>query len=173
MNEYEYEDDEGFSPRPSPRPSQAVSPAAGRRVLALDVGERRIGVAMSDTEGILAAPLTTLKASPRSQALAQIAALVRHHTVDDVVVGLPLTMSGEIGPQARVVQSFAGELETVLGQPVHLFDERLTSIAAEQMMRDLGVKPSRRKDRIDEVAASIILQDYLDHTRNQERYRCP
>jgi putative holliday junction resolvase len=171
MNEYEYEDDEDFSPLPSPLPPQPAPP--GRRVLALDVGERRIGVAMSDTEGILAAPLTTLKASPRSQALAQIAALVRHHTVDDVVVGLPLTMSGEIGPQARVVQSFAGELETVLGQPVYLFDERLTSIAAEQMMRDLGVKPSRRKDRIDEIAASIILQDYLDHTRNQERYRCP
>ncbi|NJN65738.1 MAG: Holliday junction resolvase RuvX [Chloroflexaceae bacterium] len=150
-----------------------VPPAPGRRVLALDVGERRIGVAMSDTGGILASPLTTIKATPRPQALAQIAALVRHHAVDDIVVGLPLTMSGDIGPQAQVVQSFAGELETVLGQQVHLFDERLTSIAAEQMMRDLGVKPARRKARIDEVAASIILQDYLDHTRNQERYRSP
>lgn len=139
----------------------------GRRVLALDVGERRIGVAMSDAAGLLAAPLTTLKATPRARALSQIVALVREHAVDDVVVGLPLTMSGEIGPQAQVVQSFAAELEAALGRAVHLFDERLTSVVAEQMLRDLGLKPEKRKARIDEVAASIILQDYLDHVRQR------
>lgn len=140
-------------------------PLAGR-VLALDVGGRRIGVAMSDEQGILAAPLTTLKAEPRAHVIAQVVALVREHAVDEVVVGLPLTMSGEIGPQAQVIQAFAQELETALERPVQLFDERLTSVVAEQMMLDLGIKPDKRKARIDEVAASIILQDYLDHKRS-------
>lgn len=138
-----------------------------RRVLALDVGERRIGVAMSDAAGLLAAPLTTVAASPRNRALATISTLVHDNAVDEVVVGLPLTMRGELGPQARVVQAFAAELEQALGRPVQLFDERLTSAAAEQMLRDMGVKPEKRRQRIDEIAASIILQDYLDHTRNR------
>ncbi len=145
-----------------------------RRVLALDVGERRIGVAMSDERALLAAPLTTLKAAPRDRALAQIVALVQTHAVDEIVVGLPLTLRGEIGPQAQAVKAFVAELEKVLARsygekvpPLHLFDERLTSVAAEQMLRDLGIKPEKRKERIDEVAASIILQDYLDHTRER------
>lgn len=135
--------------------------------MALDVGERRIGVAMSDDRGILAAPLTTLKATPRTHALACIVGLVRQYAVDEIVVGLPLTMNGDIGPQAKTIQVFATDLETMLGRGVHLFDERLTSVVAEQVMRDLGIKPSKRKQRIDEIAASIILQDYLDHMRNQ------
>lgn len=137
------------------------------RVLALDVGEQRIGVAMSDANGTMAMPLTTLKATPRTRAMKQIADLVQQHAVDEVVVGLPLTLRGDIGPQAHIVQSFASDLEAVLGKSVQLFDERLTSVVAEQTMRDLGIKPARRKARIDEIAATIILQDYLDHIRNQ------
>ncbi|MCU0494208.1 MAG: Holliday junction resolvase RuvX [Chloroflexaceae bacterium] len=145
-----------------------------RRVMALDVGERRIGVAISDFEGRLAAPMTTIKAEPRPRALEQLAALMRENEVQELVVGLPLTLRGEIGPQAQAVQHFARALEQALekgGQvvPLHFFDERLTTAAAEQMMRDLGVKPEKRKERIDEVAASIILQDFLDHGRSQER----
>lgn len=136
------------------------------RVLALDVGERRIGVAMSDAGGVMAMPLTTLKAEPRQRALSQIAALVQEHKVDHVVVGLPLTMSGEIGPQAQLIQEFAAQLAAVLGHTVQLFDERLTSVVAEQLMRDLGIKPEKRKARIDEIAATIILQDYLGHQRS-------
>lgn len=142
------------------------------RVLALDVGQRRIGVAMSDPHGILAAPLTTLKAVPHTRVLHQIIELVQEHAVDKVVIGLPLTMRGDIGPQAQVIQEFATALEQAMKQaqertrqspvPVLLFDERLTSVVAEQMMRDLGIRPEKRKERIDEVAASIILQDYLD-----------
>jgi putative Holliday junction resolvase len=141
----------------------------GVRVLALDLGERRIGVAMSDAAGTLAMPLTTLKAAPRQQALAQIVALVQEHTVDEVVVGLPLTMSGEVGFQAQIVRAFAAELEQRLEQPVYLFDERLTTVVADQMMRELGIKPDKRKARVDELAASIILQDYLDHRRSNQR----
>jgi putative Holliday junction resolvase len=141
-----------------------------RRVLALDVGGKRIGVALSDPAGSFAMPLLTLQAEPQARVLARIAELVAEHVVDDVVVGLPLTLSGEVGPQARVVQGFATALETVLGRPVRLFDERLTTTVAEQMMRDMGIKPEKRKARIDEIAATIILQDYLDHQRSQHEH---
>ena len=137
------------------------------RVMALDVGGRRIGVALSDTTRVLASPLTTLRAEPRDRALSEIAALVLRHEVAEVVVGLPLTLSGEVGPQAHVIQLFVERLKGVLTAPIHLFDERLTTVAAERMMLDLGLKPEQRKARIDEVAASIILQDFLDSVRNK------
>jgi putative Holliday junction resolvase len=133
--------------------------------MALDVGERRIGVALSDPTQTLASPLTTLRATPRDRVLAQIATHVADYEVAEVVVGLPLTLSGEIGPQAEVVQAFAEELQRAIAVPIHLFDERLTSVAAERMMIDLRLKPEQRKARIDEVAASIILQDFLDSKR--------
>ena len=135
------------------------------RVMALDVGGRRIGVALSDPTRVLASPLTTLRAEPRPRAIDQIAELVARHEVAEVVVGLPLTLSGEIGSQAKLVQAFAEELRAVLAVPLHMFDERLTSVAAERMMQELGIKPERRRERIDEVAASIILQDFLDSRR--------
>ena len=137
------------------------------RVMALDVGGRRIGVALSDTTRVLASPLTTLRAEPRARALSEIATLVQRHEVVEVVVGLPLTLSGEVGPQAHLVQLFVEQLQRVLTAPIHLFDERLTSVAAERMMLDLGMKPEQRKARIDEVAASIILQDFLDSKRDR------
>jgi putative pre-16S rRNA nuclease len=137
------------------------------RIMALDVGGRRIGVALSDSTRVLASPLTTLRAEPRARVIAEIAALVARHEVAELVVGLPLTLNGQIGPQAQLVQAFAEELRHALLAPIHLFDERLTSVAAERMMLDLGIKPERRKARIDEVAASIILQDFLDTRRNR------
>jgi putative Holliday junction resolvase len=149
------------------------SQLAARRVLALDVGGKRIGVALSDPGGSFAMPLTTLQAAPHARALARIVELVAEYVIDEVVVGLPLTLSGEVGPQARVVQAFAEELEQALGCPVLLFDERLTTAVAEQMMRDMGLKPEKRKARIDEIAATIILQDYLDHQRGQRGYNDP
>jgi putative Holliday junction resolvase len=133
--------------------------------MALDVGGRRIGVALSDSTRVLASPLITLRAEPRQRAIEQIAELVARHEVAEVVVGLPLTLSGEIGPQAKLVQAFVEELRAALAVPLHMFDERLTSVAAERMMQELGIKPERRRERIDEVAASIILQDFLDSQR--------
>jgi putative pre-16S rRNA nuclease len=135
--------------------------------MALDVGGRRIGVALSDTTRVLASPLTTLRAEPRDRVLSEIAALVQRHEVAEVVVGLPLTLSGEIGPQAHAIQLFVERLKGVLTAPIHMFDERLTTVAAERMMLDLGMKPEQRKARIDEVAASIILQDFLDSKRDR------
>jgi putative pre-16S rRNA nuclease len=138
--------------------------------MALDVGGRRIGVALSDTTRVLASPLTTLRAEPRDRVLSEIAALVQRHEVAEVVVGLPLTLSGEIGPQAHLIQLFVERLKGVLTAPIHMFDERLTTVAAERMMLDLGMKPEQRKARIDEVAASIILQDFLDSTRQRGQF---
>jgi putative holliday junction resolvase len=140
-----------------------------QRVMGLDVGERRIGVALSDADRTLATPLTTIRAAPREYALEQLQRLAHEYSVVELVVGLPLTLRGEIGPQATIVQAFAAELERALNLPVALFDERLTSAAAEQLLRDLGVKPAKRKEQIDQVAAAIILQDFLDHRRNGAR----
>lgn len=137
------------------------------RVMALDMGERRIGVALSDTTRVLATPLTTVRTSSRAAALKQIAALVVQHEAMVLVVGLPLTLNGEIGPQAQIVQAFVEELRQVVDVPIHLIDERLTSVAAERMMIDLGMKAEQRKARIDEVAASIILQDFLEAQRER------
>jgi putative Holliday junction resolvase len=136
-----------------------------RRIMGVDVGERRIGVALSDAEGRLASPLTTINARPAGQCVERIARLVAEHAVSELVVGLPLTLRGEVGPQARAVQQFARQLEERLGLPVHLFDERLTTAAADQLLRELGVKPEKRKQQVDQVAAAIILQDFLDRRR--------
>jgi putative Holliday junction resolvase len=84
-----------------------------------------------------------------------------------MVIGLPLTLSGEIGSQAKLVQAFAEELRAALAVPLHMLDERLTSVAADRMMQELGIKPERRRERIDEMAASIILQDFLDSQRRR------
>jgi putative Holliday junction resolvase len=137
-----------------------------RRILGLDVGQRRIGVALSDALGVLATPLTTINAAPPAQAFERIAKLCAEHQVAELVVGLPLTLRGEVGPQAAIVQKFAEQLRASSGLPVHLFDERLSSAAAEQLLRDMGVKPEKRKLQIDQVAAAIILQDFLDHRRS-------
>lgn len=133
--------------------------------MALDVGERRIGVALSDPTRTLATPLTTIRAEPRTIALKRIADLIREHEVTALVVGLPLTMSGDIGPQATLVQQFVEELRQMIAIPLSFVDERLTTVAAERMMIDLKLKPEQRRARIDEVAASIILQDFLDVQR--------
>lgn len=138
------------------------------RVMALDVGERRIGVAVSDTTQLLATPLITIPAMHRSRAIIRINTLIHEHEVVELVVGLPLTLSGEVGPQAKTIQDFVKELQLTISIPIHLFDERLTTVAAERMMVDLGIKPERRRLRIDEVAASIILQDFLDRQRAQK-----
>ncbi|GAB4118259.1 MAG: Holliday junction resolvase RuvX [Roseiflexaceae bacterium] len=135
------------------------------RVMALDVGGKRIGVALSDPTRILASPLITIHALPRQRALHQIASLINLHEAVELVVGMPLTMAGEHGEQAKLISAFVEDLRGVVIVPIHTFDERLTSVAAERMMIDLGMRPEQRKAKIDEVAASIILQDFLDSRR--------
>jgi len=139
-----------------------------RRVLALDVGERRIGVAMSDVSATLSSPLTTINGRVVERAIEQIVALVHKHDVQEIVVGWPLNMNGDVGPQAQRVRDFADKLEAALGKSVILFDERLTSVVAEQILRDMGVRPEKRREQIDQIAASVILQDFLEQRRAAE-----
>ncbi len=158
-----------MEPQPS-TPPHSVPDRQYRRVLALDVGEKRIGVALSDEAGQFAMPLTTVQAQPPARALAQIGALVQEYRVELIVIGWPLTLSGEVGVQAHITQAFAAQLQSHVSVPLTLFDERLTSTVAEQILREMGVKPEKRKQRIDEIAAMVILQDYLDHTRSRASY---
>jgi putative Holliday junction resolvase len=136
------------------------------RVLGLDVGDRRIGVALSDETGLLASPLPTLeRVGPRKDPKA-IAALARAHGVAEIVVGLPRNLDGTIGPQAQKVQAFAEAVAAAAGLPVRFQDERLTTVEAEQILSERNVPWQRRKDLVDQVAAVLILQEYLDHQKH-------
>jgi putative Holliday junction resolvase len=133
--------------------------------MALDVGDVRIGVALSDETGTLASGLVTLKAvGPRKDAQA-LAALAREHGVGEVVVGLPLRLDGSPGSQAEKVVAFVERLRRVLRLPVVTRDERLTSVAAGDRLAAAGVKRRDRKARIDQVAAALILQEHLDERK--------
>ncbi len=139
------------------------------RVLALDVGERRIGVALSDPDRIIASGQPTLNAKPLKQALEQIQRLIEREQVTQVVIGLPLTLRGEVGPQAEVIHRFVAELKKSVSVPVHLQDERLTSVAADRSLEAMGVRRNKRREHIDQLAAVLILQSYLDTQRMQIR----
>lgn len=158
------------------------TPPPARRVLGLDVGTRRIGVALSGLLGMPAQPLLTLGSSHPRQTLKDLGRLVRKHNVGTFVVGHPLHMSGEPSPQAAKVQAFAATLREAVALPVHLQDERLSSAAAEELMDRLGLpRGPERKARLDQYAAVVILQDWLDaeerrstlattHPMNPDRY---
>lgn len=141
---------------------QAV-PGAGR-VLGLDLGEARIGVAISDPERRLAVPLGTVRAGA-PQDLRAIAALVRDQGVSAVVVGHPLSLSGRAGPRAKHVEQLAGALRSVLPVPVVLQDERLSTVEAERHLRTAGIRGRDRRRTVDRAAATVILQAWLDAHR--------
>jgi len=133
--------------------------------MALDVGDVRIGVALSDETGTLASGLATLKSvGPRKDAQA-LAALAREHGVGEVVVGLPLRLDGSVGSQAEKVVAFVERLRRVLSVPVVTRDERLSSVAAGERLAEAGVKRRDRKARIDQAAAALILQEHLDERK--------
>jgi len=135
---------------------------AAVRLLALDVGAVRIGVALSDETGTLASGLATLEAvGPRKDAQA-VAALVREHGVAEVVVGLPLRLDGSLGSQGERVMGFVERLRRVLRVPVTTRDERLTSVAAAERLAEAGVRRRDRRARLDQAAATLILQELLD-----------
>ena len=132
------------------------------RVLGLDVGERRIGVALSDPLGLTAQRLTVLDRAGGRGDLDAVCALIAKHGVTTVVVGLPLTLKGTHGPQAQRVTSFAQALRRQSAVPVHLVDERLTTVQGERALLAADTSRRRRKQVIDQVAAQLILQQYLD-----------
>ena len=139
------------------------------RFLGVDVGERRIGLAISDPNGQVAVPLRTLRPKSAEDGVAAIAALVAEEAVEAVVVGLPLRMDGTAGQQAEVVEEFVRLLLPAVSVPVTLWDERLSTVQAEQLLRrDSRARPGDRrgsrksKPEQDSLAAAIILQGYLD-----------
>ncbi len=139
------------------------------RVLALDVGDRRVGVAVSDPLGLLARPLTVITRRSKEMDYRTIAALVEEQEVSLVVVGHPLELHGEVGPQARRVERYAAGLAAHLAVPLILWDERLSTAEAEQILHASGESTRQYRGRLDAVAAAVILQSYLDAVEERER----
>lgn len=141
------------------------------RVLAVDPGQKRIGLAVSDPFGNFAVGLDTLSNHPGKDLIPEFSAVCAQYNIRQIVIGLPLHMSGEEGTSAQQARNLAEQLQTGLNLPVELMDERLTSKIAEQSLRDLGIQSSKkRKDGlIDQAAAMRILQDYLDRRARQQR----
>jgi len=146
------------------------------RVLALDVGERRIGLAISDPDGRLAVPLETLERRDEASDLRALAGLVEREGVQMVVVGLPLSLDGSVGQQAARTQAFAGRLAKAVARPLEMWDERLSTVAAERSLAGRGPSgrrtrtrsgerrrpPRQQRGAADALAATIILQSFLD-----------
>src|SRR3990170_4695998 len=146
-----------------------LQPTSGR-VLALDVGEKRIGLAISDPEGRLAVPLETINRTKESTDLRAITAVVEREGVGTLLVGLPLSLDGSVGPQARLVQDFARRLAAAVPLPVELWDERLSTLeagsrrgATGERRRPLRERRGGRRPRVDvdSLAAAVFLQGYL------------
>lgn len=136
------------------------------RTLALDYGERRVGVAISDPTGIVAQPLETI-ATPKGDAaaLARIAELVKTHEVAQIVIGLPLHMSGRAGPEVDRVRAFGARVQAQTGVPVDYLDERWTSLEAERALDEAGVSRKKQRGRVDPIAAALLLRTWLERRR--------
>ncbi|HEY7128008.1 MAG TPA: Holliday junction resolvase RuvX [Ktedonobacterales bacterium] len=137
------------------------------RLIGLDVGEARIGVAASDPTGTLASARTVLQRRPEEAALQALQRIIEEEEAQAIIVGLPRSLSGELHGQAALVQAFAERLRSQISIPLEFWDERLSTVAAEREMRAAGTRRDRRRTMVDAVAAAIILQNYLDAHRAQ------
>ncbi|HOV79532.1 MAG TPA: Holliday junction resolvase RuvX [Bacillota bacterium] len=136
------------------------------RILGLDLGEKRIGVAVSDPMGWTAQGLTVIAGrGPADDDIRKIKNIAKKYEVEKIVVGLPRNMDGSTGPQAEKARKFAGRLERALGLPVETWDERLTTSAAEKLLVTADVSRAGRRKVIDKMAAALILQGYLDRRK--------
>ena len=133
--------------------------------LGLDIGKKRVGVAGCDGLGLIATGLTTLKRSSFVQDVAQLRTIIEDREVQLLVVGLPYSLDGSIGFQAKQVQKYATRLSATLELPLEYVDERLTSVEAQEQMKAQNISPSRNKALIDRKAAAIILQQWLDQRK--------
>jgi putative Holliday junction resolvase len=134
------------------------------RILALDHGTKRIGVALSDETATIAQPVEFIPAEPLTACLDRIASIVKDRQVGKIVVGLPRNMNGTYGPAAESARKFAAVLTESLGLPVKMWDERLTSAQANRFLIETGMSRQKRKTKVDQSAAAILLQSYLDST---------
>ncbi len=131
------------------------------RILGVDFGERRIGLAVSDETGSIVVPVGSVSRRSDVQAASEVATAAREREVTRVVVGYPLNLDGSEGPSARRARNFARRLEGLAGIPVVLFDEGLTTVAAERNLMDAGLGPDRRAEARDAEAAAVLLRDYF------------
>jgi putative Holliday junction resolvase len=132
------------------------------RILALDHGTKRVGVAVSDELKMIAQPLEFIPAEPFEGFLSRLNELVRQKEVELIVVGLPRNMDGSHGPAALKVQDFVAALKTAVAIPIQTLDERLTSVQANRLLLEGNVRREKRREKVDKMAAAILLQSYLD-----------
>ena len=130
-------------------------------ILGLDVGDRRIGLAVAEEGGVLALPIGAIMRSTTQQDLARILEITQQRGVALIVAGLPISINGTLGPQARKTQAFVELVKTVTGLAVEMVDERYSTSEAEQLVRHSGKQPSRHRAELDAAAATVILQAYL------------
>ncbi|MFB1482956.1 Holliday junction resolvase RuvX [Corallococcus sp. RDP092CA] len=135
------------------------------RTFGLDYGTKTIGVAVSDGLGLTAQTVTTVRRTSLKADLAELSRLVKEHEVTRFVLGLPLNMNGSEGPRAEATRKFAEVLEGALGLPVELWDERLSTVAAQRTLLEADVRREKRREVIDQLAAQFILQGWLDAHR--------
>ena len=137
------------------------------RVLGLDPGDARIGVAISDPERRLAVPFGTVHVGNPPGELKAVAAIVAENDVTCIVVGLPRELSGKEGPRAAHARAFAGAIAAFVGVPIELQDERLTTVQAERLLGEAGVIGKKRRGKVDQTAATLILQAWLDRQSSE------
>jgi putative pre-16S rRNA nuclease len=133
------------------------------RILAIDPGTVRLGLAISDPSGTIAQPLSVLARRSPGEDLKALAALVEQHEVGLIVIGLPRTMNGRLEAAAEQAQAFGAEVARATGRPVAYWDERLTTVAAERYLIEQGKRRRRRRQEVDRMAATLLLQGYLDY----------
>ncbi|MHB8995814.1 MAG: Holliday junction resolvase RuvX [Armatimonadota bacterium] len=133
--------------------------------MAVDLGTKRIGIAVSDPDGLFASPLMVISRKGGAQDLREVASLARDYEVGTVVVGLPVNLRGELATAAENMSREIEQLRKLLEVPVETYDERLTSAAANKSMQSGGLGREDRKDKVDKVAAAMLLQSYLDKIR--------
>ena len=137
------------------------------KILGLDLGERRIGLALSDDTGLLAFPLTALSRSDLEGDISSILGTVQEHSVIEIVVGMPLSLTGKRGPQAHSTKRFITALAEKTSIPIRTLDERFSTVEAERLLHETGRKPSRDRGRLDAASSAIILQAYLDSRKER------
>src|SRR5947208_109092 len=132
------------------------------RTLALDIGKRRIGVAVSDPLGVVARPVETVRSVSLNVDVARITEIASNLEAEKIVIGDPLHMSGDAGTMSNRAHKFGELLRTVSNLPIHYCDDRLTSVEAQRILQEQGVPPRKAREQIDAVAAAVILQSYLN-----------
>jgi putative pre-16S rRNA nuclease len=135
------------------------------RILAIDPGSKRIGVALSDPSATIAQALTTMPAEPAATLPSRIAGIARENDAERIVVGLPKRLDGSRGPEAKAAQQLADAIRVESGLPVEMVDERLTTVAAERSLIEGGMRREKRRLSVDRVAATLMLQAHLDRRR--------